>query len=92
MPVLYLFTMKRILLAAITTVITTLMLTQAGAQMPSTKNLSTLNIDALTDEQLTAYLQQAQLSGLTEEALAHPSIQPDLLLQDVPQWPDSHRP
>ncbi len=69
MPVLYLFTMKRILLAAITTVITTLMLTQAGAQMPNTKNLSTLNIDALTDEQLTAYLQQAQLSGLTEEAL-----------------------
>lgn len=66
MPVLYLFTMKRIFLAVILTV---LVYQQADAQLPDVKNLSATRIEALTDEQLTVYLQQAQLSGLSEEAL-----------------------
>ena len=66
MPSLHLYMMKRIIVVAIFTL---LIFEQATAQLPSAKDLSTISIDALTDEQLTNYLQQAELSGLSEDAL-----------------------
>ncbi|MFZ2784324.1 MAG: SLBB domain-containing protein [Sediminibacterium sp.] len=39
------------------------------AQVPDTKNVSAINIEAMSNAQLEAYLQQAQLSGLSEEEL-----------------------
>lgn len=37
-----------------------------SAQIPSIQQISSINIDALSDAQFQAYLQQAQLSGLSE--------------------------
>lgn len=41
----------------------------AGAQLPSLPQISSINIDALSDAQFQAYVQQAQLSGLSEAEL-----------------------
>ena len=38
----------------------------AIAQLPTIPQVSSINIDALSDAQFQAYLQQAQLSGLSE--------------------------
>ena len=37
-----------------------------GAQLPTIPQISSINIEALSDAQFQAYLQQAQLSGLSE--------------------------
>jgi hypothetical protein len=41
----------------------------AMAQLPTIPQISSINIDALSDAQFQAYVQQAQLSGLSESEL-----------------------
>ncbi len=41
----------------------------ATAQLPNIPQVSSINIDALSDAQFQAYMQQAQLSGLSEAEL-----------------------